>query len=141
MKNVLLLTLLFVPLLVAGQDKTAAPDQKSDKATIVFFREHHFAGSALKPSVYLDGKELERLPNGRWFSVEVQPGKHELGSSAKNEPQTVVETSPGGTAYVEMVLVTGNWRGGGRLLAVDADEAKSKIANLKPLHGEEKQDQ
>ena len=107
---------------------------KGKDSTIVFFREHHFTGSALKPSIYLDGKETDRLTNGRWFSVHAEPGKHELQSSAKNEPATVIETVPGGTTYVQMVILTGNWRGGGRLLQVDAGEAQKVIAKLKALH-------
>jgi len=35
---------------------------------------------------------------------------------------------------VQMVVVTGNWRGGGRLLQVDAAEAQKVITKLKPLH-------
>ena len=109
-----------------------------DKAKIVFFRESHYAGSTLRPSVYVDGKEVERLDDGRWFSIEVDPGKHELGSSAKNEPHTMVNAQGGETTYVQMVIVPGTWRGAGRLLPVDAKEAEERIAKLRPLHGTEK---
>jgi uncharacterized protein DUF2846 len=113
----------------------AHPDaDKAKDSTIVFFREHHFAGSALKPSIYVDGKEADRLENGRWFSVHAEPGKHELQSSAKNQPATVIETKAGETTYVQMVIVTGNWRGGGRLMQVDSADAQKVIAKLKPLH-------
>src|SRR5713101_2470717 len=81
-----------------------------------------------------DSKETDRLTNGHWFSVHAEPGKHELQSSAKNEPATVIETVAGQTTYVQMVILTGNWRGGGRLLQVDAGEAQKVIAKLKPLH-------
>lgn len=107
---------------------------KSKDSTIVFFREAHFTGSALKPSIYVDGKEADRLANGRWFSVHAGPGKHELQSSAKNQPATLIETKPGETTYVQMVIVTGNWRGGGRLMQVDSSDAEKVIAKLKPLH-------
>jgi len=107
---------------------------KGKDSTIVFFREHHYSGSALKSSIYVDGKETDRLANGRWFSVHAEPGKHQLQSSAKNEPATVIETVAGETTYVQMVILTGNWRGGGRLLQVDAGEAQKVIAKLKPLH-------
>jgi hypothetical protein len=107
---------------------------KSEDSTIVFFREAHFTGSALKPSIYVDGKEADRLVNGRWFSVHAEPGKHELQSSAKNQPATVIETKPGQTTYVQMVVVTGNWRGGGRLMQVDSTDAQKVVAKLKPLH-------
>jgi hypothetical protein len=107
---------------------------KGKDSTIVFFREGHYTGSALKPSIFVDGKEIDRLANGRWFSVQAQPGKHQLQSSAKNEPATVIETVAGETTYVQMVILTGTWRGGGRLLQVDAGEAQKVIAKLKPLH-------
>jgi hypothetical protein len=107
---------------------------KGKDSTIVFFREGHFNGAALKPSIFLDGKEMDRLTNGRWFSVHAEPGKHQLQSSAKNEPATVIETVAGQTTYVQMVILQGNWRGGGRLLQVDEADAQKVIAKLKPLH-------
>ncbi|HKW61539.1 MAG TPA: DUF2846 domain-containing protein [Candidatus Acidoferrum sp.] len=113
---------------------TTADGDKAKDSTIVFFREGHFTGSALKPSIFVDGKEVDRLANGRWFSVHAEPGKHQLQSSAKNEPATVIETVPGETTYVQMVILTGTWRGGGRLLQVDPAEAQKVIAKLKPLH-------
>lgn len=112
----------------------SADGDKGKDSTIVFFREGHFTGSALKPSIYVDGKEVDRLANGRWFSVHAEPGKHQLQSSAKNEPATVIETVAGETTYVQMVILTGNWRGGGRLLQVDPEQAQKVITKLKPLH-------
>lgn len=130
-----------IPPAQAPAEAAAAPahpatvdTEKGKDSTIVFFREGHFTGSALKPSIYVDGKEADRLANGRWFSVHVEAGKHQLQSSAKNEPATLVETAAGETTYVQMVILTGTWRGGGRLLQVDPGEAQKVIAKLKPLH-------
>ena len=129
-----------VPVPSEAATTTAASDpapvsDSTQGSTITFFREGHFAGSALKPSVYLDDKELDRLSNGSWFSVRTAPGKHEIKSSAKNEPATLIETKPGETVYVQMVVVTGTWRGAGRLLQVDPADAQKVIAKLKALHG------
>ena len=110
------------------------PSKDAKDSTIVFFREGHFAGSALKPSIFLDGKELDRLANGRWFSVQAAPGKHDLQSSAKNEPATVIETVAGQTTYVQMIVVVGTWRGAGRLLQVAPADAQKVVARLKPNH-------
>ena len=81
----------------------------------------------------MDGKEINRLANGRWFSVEVEPGKHNLDSSSKHEPATVIDLAPNETAYVELVITMGTWRGGGRLITVDPGEAEAKVRKLKPL--------
>lgn len=126
---VVLSLLTFSPMLLAQQ-----PAQPANSSTsITFFREGHYVGHVLKPSVYVDGKQVARLENGRWFSIPVAPGKHEVSSSAKHEAATVVEVSPGETSYVQMVITTGNWRGGGRLIEVDSAQAQDKIAKLKPL--------
>lgn len=112
----------------------AATAEMSNQSTIIFFREGHMNGAALKPSVYLDGKELDRLANGRWLSVHTEPGKHNVQSSAKNEPATVIDIKEGETIYVQMVIVNGTWRGAGRLMQVDGTDAQKAIGQLKPLH-------
>ena len=149
--HIALASLLLIPVSARSQQQPAAanpaatpaaveaklavdPSKNANDSTIVFFREGHFAGSALKPSIFLDGKELDRLANGRWFSVHAAPGKHELQSSAKNEPATLIETVAGQTTYVQMIVVTGNWRGGGRQLQAAPADAQKVVAKLKPLH-------
>jgi hypothetical protein len=66
---------------------------------------------------------MDRLTNGRWFSVHAEAGKHQLQSSAKNEPATVIKQWQA-ERPTQMVILTGNWRGGGRLLQVDAGDAQ-----------------
>jgi hypothetical protein len=98
--------------------------------TVIFYREGHFTGSALKPSIYLDGREVVRLKNGTYFITQVEPGKHEIGSSAKHEPALSVDLKPGETAYIQMIVVSGTWRGAGRLIPVPADDGKTAISKL-----------
>jgi hypothetical protein len=51
----------------------------------------------------------------------------------KHEPDLEVEVKAGETLYLEMVLLPGNWRGGGRLVPVSADDAKTALLKLQPL--------
>ena len=118
---------------VPGPSGTATVET-SRESTIVFFREGQLNGAALKPSIFLDGKELDRLANGRWLSVHTSAGKHDVQSSAKKQPATVIEIKPGETIYVQMVIVNGTWRGAGRLIQVNDADAQKAIAQLKPLH-------
>jgi hypothetical protein len=99
--------------------------------TVVVYRPGKFTGSALKPSVYVDGSQAARLGNGRYVSLQLSPGKHNLESSMK-AAALEVEVKPNETVYLEMVILTGNWRGGGRLIPVAQDEAKIALAKLKP---------
>lgn len=99
---------------------------------IVFFRPKRFTGSGLTPSIYIDGAQVARLDNGRYFAIHVPAGKHKVESSMKHLPLEFT-TGPNERVYLEMVVLAGNWRGGGRLVPDPAIEAKEVIAKLKPL--------
>jgi len=101
--------------------------------TLVVFREKHFEGSALKPSIYMDGQEITRLNNGSYFTLPIKPGKHNLTSSAKHEASLDIDAKAGESNYVQMIIVTGTWRGAGRLVPVPADDGKNAISKLKLL--------
>lgn len=102
-------------------------------STLVIYRPKRFFGSALKPSVYVDGKEIGRLVNGRYFSIEVAAGSHKIESSMKKRPAVPVDAKPGSTNYVEMEILAGNWRGGGELVPAEESGAKDAMKSLKPL--------
>jgi hypothetical protein len=100
------------------------------KAFIVFFRPSAFYGSALKPSVYVDGQEIGRLGSGKYLTLQTAAGPHTLSSSKKGTSVEIRLTSEQ-TQYVEMVIQSGNWRGAGRLIPVPADEGTEKTKKLK----------
>src|SRR5882724_11563633 len=112
-----------------------APGQPTQvqAASLVIFREGHFTGSGLKPSIYVDGKEVARIKNGSYFTMQIEPGKHDLSSSAKHESPLPLEIKPGETSYVQMIVVTGTWRGAGRLVPVPNDDGKIAVSKLKLL--------
>jgi hypothetical protein len=110
----------------------------AQNGTVVVYRPGKYVGSALKPSIYADGNEVGRLKNGRYLSLQLTPGKHNLESSMKKAAPLEVDVKPNETVYLEMVILTGNWRGGGRLIPVGEDEAKTALLKLKP--SDEKQD-
>lgn len=65
MKKILGLVLVFTASLSVAQ---AAVAQDS---TVVVFRRRDFTGSALKPSIYVDGNQAARLGDGRYLSLQV----------------------------------------------------------------------
>jgi hypothetical protein len=111
----------------------SGPAFAQDSATLVFYRPKRFMGSGLTPSIYVDGKQVARLDNGRYFSLKVVAGKHLVESSMKSHAGLEVDLKPADFAYLEMVILTGNWRGGGRLVPAPADDAKAALKKLKPL--------
>jgi hypothetical protein len=123
MQKILGLVLVFAASLSVAQD-----------STVVVFRRSDFTGSALKPSVLVDGNEAARLGNGRYLSLQVGAGKHTFGSSAKKEAPLEVDVKPNETLYLEMIIMTG-WNRGGRLIPVGQDDAMSALARLKTQDG------
>lgn len=107
----------------AGKDATA---------TLVFYRPKRFYGSGLTPSVYINGEEVARMDNGRYFVLTVKPGTIKLSSSMKHDP-TPTETVAGKVQYFEMAILSGTWKGGGRLIPTAAGDAAEALKKLKPL--------
>jgi len=108
-----------------------AQEQTAQSATLIFYREGHFGGSARKPSVYIDGVEAPRLKSGGFFSIPIEPGKHNLTSVTKREPPLVIDLKPGETGYVQMILIPSGFSGDWRLVSVPADMGRYAVSKLK----------
>jgi hypothetical protein len=77
-------------------------------ATVHVYREKHLVGSALSPSIYVDGIELQRLRNGRFFAATVATGKHMI-TVGRSEVGLFVEFAPGKHYYFRVDHK--NWAG------------------------------
>jgi hypothetical protein len=104
------------------------------KATVYVYRYKQFVGSALAPSVYCDEAELARMENGRYFSVKLDPGKHNFRS---NDKQSGIEldVKAGQEYFVRVEIATGFAKGHGRLVLMSAEQGgyELKSSKLKPL--------
>jgi Protein of unknown function (DUF2846) len=112
--------------------KTDVTANKDATATLVFYRPKRFYGSGLTPSVFVNGEEVARMDNGRYFVLAVKPGTIKLSSSMKHDP-TPTEVTAGKVQYFEMAILTGTWKGGGRLIPTSAADAQEALKKLKPL--------
>ena len=98
---------------------------------VTIYRVKKFTGSALKPSIYVDGRKVARIQNGRYFTLNLPPAHHVFSSTAKGA-DLQLGTKPGEKYYIEMVILPGTWRGGGRLVPVSETDGKAAIQKLKP---------
>lgn len=110
----------------------AASADTPQSSAIVFYRPKRFVGSGLTPSVYVNGEQVARLDNGRFFVLHLEPGKYKLSSSMKHDPLEI-EIKAGKLEFMEMVILTGNWRGGGRLIPTGESDGREALKKLKPL--------
>lgn len=106
--------------------------QDTPQALLVFYRPKHFYGYGNTPSVYLDGHQIARLDNGRYFSIRVEPGIYSIESNAKRSPLRV-QLKKGAAAYLEMSIVQRTWSAAGVFVVAEQDYALPIIRKLKPL--------
>jgi hypothetical protein len=110
-----------------------APPSQEGKATLYVYRHRRFEGAALKPSVYVDDKEMARMENGRYFVVKLEPGKHSVRS---NDRASGVEVNmkPGAEYYIRVDMQTGFWKGHGRLTMILPEQGEYEVKQAKPLN-------
>jgi hypothetical protein len=110
----------------------ASAQEKAATANVYFYRYKQFQGSALKPSIYCDGKELLRMQNGRFFEAELPAGDHTCYANDK-QAGVAMTFEAGKDYYFQTELQVGFWKGHFRLEMVMPEQGKYDIGKLKPL--------
>ena len=106
---------------------------RSSMATVVIYRESNYFGSALRPTVMLNGKEFVNMGNGRVFVGTFRPGSYAFEMDDKKSG-TEVNLTPGKSVFMKVEIVSGFWKGGGRLtqMAPEQGAFESKRLELIP---------
>jgi len=112
--------------------KPAAKVAVQQNATLVFYRQKRFYGTGLKPQIYVNGEEIAKLDNGRFFVLALKPGTYQIEFSPKQDPLQL-EAQPGKTEFMEMLIISDSWKGEGRLIPADPDNGREALLKLKPL--------
>ncbi|MBA3608093.1 MAG: hypothetical protein H0W43_06230 [Chthoniobacterales bacterium] len=105
-------------------------------AMVVLYRESNFYGSALRPTVVLNGNDLVNIGNGRVFVSAIPPG-HYVFEMDDRKSGTEVDLKPGQAVYMKVELVQGFWKGGGRLLQVAPEQGAFEAKRLEPVDSRE----
>lgn len=118
----IVLSLLMVPTFAMAQEAggttataTAAPAAANtliapapqDQGQIVFFRESKMVGAAIGFKVREGETELGKLRSGKYFVVNVAPGKHEYNVHGETKDVLTMEIEPGETYYVQASIGMG----------------------------------
>jgi hypothetical protein len=123
MKTLICLALLAATILEADQ----AP-----KGYVVVYRLKRFQGSALEPPVSCDGQLAAKMGNGRFFTLALPPGPHQLTTNNKGQMLEVV-SHPNQVQYVQVIIETGLAKGHGKLLLIGADQGSQEATLVKPV--------
>jgi len=118
------------PASVAAEQGSAA----AEPAHVVVYREHYHNCPKVKAPVFADGKEAADLQNGRYLTLNLPQGKHQIGTSKAGyygQQAIDVDLAPGKTYYVHFDFPSA-WVCKINLELVGATEAMDVIAKTKP---------
>ncbi len=116
--------------------KSAA--SSSDSAHVRLYRPRLLPGSGFNPSIFVDDKEVFRLPNARRCSVRISPGPHTISSDDKSS-RIQVDAKAGQEFYISVQELPGGFlKGRGKLTLVANEQGKPEYQLEKPLDEDKK---
>lgn len=104
----------------------------TEPATVFIYRPSKLMGKALEPSVYVDGTELARMDNGRYFALKLPPGKH-LIHMTSDKKGYALDMGPGQSYFFRIGIEMGMLKGRGKITLDDSERAVEEIKKLKFL--------
>lgn len=119
------------PVSAAPNTTESAPADSTAKATLHFYRERAFVGSARKMPIFMDEVQVADLVNGRQFTMAVDPGKHAF--RCRTKPEAIeVAIEPGAEYYLRAELIQGFTKNHWRIVQMSSEQGKLDIERLKP---------
>jgi len=131
-----LLILLIIPFFLSLNINEKNLEVTEDTATLVFYRKGQFAGALQNYNVYVNGQKLCKISNGKYFSVQVNPGETFFTSKAggievfKKKENLSIEAEAGQTYYVECNLKRSITRYRMEFTEVTVNTAKREMKRL-----------
>lgn len=103
----------------------------TDQGRIYFYRPASMVGSAVQPSIMLNGEKVGSSIPGGYFSVDRAPGDYKVSASTEVERDLTFTLEAGQTRYVRTDISMGFFAGHVSPVLVDADKA---LAEIKDCH-------
>jgi Protein of unknown function (DUF2846) len=113
-----------------AQKEVSAP-ATSAKATMYVYRLRDHQGMLNKPSVFIDERELARIENGRFFVVNVDPGRHVIRSVDKVSTVTA-EMQPGQVYFLRVAIEQTRFTYRFETILVSSEQGWSEIGQTGP---------
>lgn len=114
--------------------ETETGSASTGPAHVVVYRDHYHNCPHVKAPVFADGKEAATLENGRYLTLNLPPGKHQIGTSKAGYYGTQavnLDLAPDKTYYVHFDFPSA-WVCTINANQVGAAEAMNIIAKTKP---------
>jgi hypothetical protein len=96
---------------IAAQQPSEVVDSK---ARVYVYRHKQTSTRNMQPSVYVDGDEVARIDDGKFFVVKLAPGKHTIMVN-KGHSGAEIDMKAGEEYYFRVVIKAGTWVGHGQI--------------------------
>ena len=101
------------------------------------YRQRRYVGSALAPSITVDGKEVARVGSGRRVIIGLMAGPHTIASDDKASAISI-DAKAGQDYYVRVDETIGFWKGHGKLTMLMPEQGKPEYSLQKPIEPDRK---
>lgn len=134
LKLVTILVFLLCGVFQTFAQETEAANSK-DKATVyIYSLATHSTLGRIKPSIFVDAKEIAQIRPNRYFVLYLEPGNHEIHfKKSKKRGGIEMDFKAGETYYLRV-----NWKAEGTVRAqgfdiVQIESARYDLKHLKPI--------
>lgn len=105
---------------------------KDSKAKIYVYRKKEFSTRNMQPSVYVDGTEVARIDDGKYFIVKLEPGKHKIFVN-KEFSGAEIDMKAGEEYYFRVSMKSGFWKAHGEVEYVPKEQGTFEMNKMSPL--------
>jgi len=110
---------------------------ENTESYIIVFRGEQLAAALNNYNIYIDGRKVCALSNGKYFKYPVSPGKHEIEAKkagvdlAKKETFATIISSPGKNNYISFNIKKSLLRERFEFNEMEASPGRQLVNNLK----------
>ena len=116
----------------ANAPQAAAASPAPQTARLHVYRQPQFVGSALFPSIYVDGTQVARVGNGRRVTIKLTPGSHYIKSDDKGSAITL-DVKAGQDYFIRLDEVQGMMKGKGKVTLVPSEQGAPEYNLQRPI--------
>jgi len=120
------------PASTSSPETTAASATGETKALVYVYRKKNFGTRNMQPSVYVDGEEVARMDDGKFFLVKLTPGKHSLEVN-KGHSGAQIDMKAGELYYFRIDIKPGFLKGRSEVTYMQKEQGSLEIQKMNPL--------
>ena len=102
------------------------------KAIVHVYRKKNFNSRNMQPSVYVDGEEVARMDDGKFFIINLTPGKHSVEVN-KGHSGAEVEFKAGEHYYFRVDIKPGFLKARSEITYMQKEQGSLEVQKMNPL--------